>query len=773
MSDQSNYPQKFTEVLEAENDILRRRRARLYDEQFAGRLQETRFGIALSGGGIRSATINLGLLRTLNHFGILKRADYLSSVSGGGYTNAYIQTILKEEGAYEALFSAEHTDYMRSRGEYLIPGQTRLQKFLNTLLLTWSYAVGLLMSWISPGILVAIGFVLFQGGRLLVSADGEEFYNEFYHHLQYLYKYGVPVLLALVGVHYLANMRYVFKLGISRTFTRLELGVLLTLLMGVVVAYFAAFFSLKFPDREQFLMGGVIILGLILLGFLTNPNGVSFHRFYRARLADVFLHFADKNKNTLLSNIHFDEETERDQLSPYPLINTTLNLRSISGDPRFMGSKANDYFLLSPLYCGAKLTGYVPTKSFPGYREMTLPAATTISAAAVNPGMGMFSTGLVRTVMTLLNARLGFWVNNPLRYASNYLVWWPWYFWKELTGALATNNKKLNISDGAHIENLAVYELLRRRCRLIFAIDAGADPGYTFDDLENLTIRARNELGMDIVFREDQVPEEVIRPRPSHGYSGRRYAVADVYKLWEEFEVEDSDGNPVCTPEGRPVEALVNYSVDENDDKIDFTVRIKGRMSTDEGANDQLVQQLQKRVRARIRSRLWASTEEGRSKLKTGVLVYIKSSVVAPMGKPLFTPDTPAYQYNTYKYKIYHPAFPHEPTSDQFFDPVQWESYYQLGQYIGADVLGVPNLKEYQEGERAFFEIDPDELLAHFEEGNDLFYRQKTDMIETEMAPLPDLMDAPTRARGIGGAEMPSEAEEREEIVEQQTQYKM
>ncbi len=39
------------------------------------------------------------------------------------------------------------------------------------------------------------------------------------------------------------------------------------------------------------------------------------------------------------------------------------------------------------------------------------------------------------------------------------------------------------------------------------------------------------------------------------------------------------------------------------------------------------------------------------------------------------------------KYKIYHPAFPHEPTSDQFFDNVQWESYFQLGQYIGAPVF--------------------------------------------------------------------------------------
>ncbi len=45
-------------------------------------------GLALSGGGIRSATFALGLLRGLARNGVLKRFDYLSTVSGGGYTGA-------------------------------------------------------------------------------------------------------------------------------------------------------------------------------------------------------------------------------------------------------------------------------------------------------------------------------------------------------------------------------------------------------------------------------------------------------------------------------------------------------------------------------------------------------------------------------------------------------------------------------------------------------------------------------------------------------------
>src|SRR5689334_17613046 len=41
------------------------------------------FGLSLSGGGIRSATFNLGVLQTLARLKLLHRVDYLSTVSGG------------------------------------------------------------------------------------------------------------------------------------------------------------------------------------------------------------------------------------------------------------------------------------------------------------------------------------------------------------------------------------------------------------------------------------------------------------------------------------------------------------------------------------------------------------------------------------------------------------------------------------------------------------------------------------------------------------------
>src|SRR6478736_3694034 len=42
-------------------------------------------GLALSGGGIRSSAMCLGVLQALNHHDLIGRIDYLSTVSGGGY----------------------------------------------------------------------------------------------------------------------------------------------------------------------------------------------------------------------------------------------------------------------------------------------------------------------------------------------------------------------------------------------------------------------------------------------------------------------------------------------------------------------------------------------------------------------------------------------------------------------------------------------------------------------------------------------------------------
>ena len=54
-------------------------------------------GLAFSGGGIRSATFNLGVLQALAEFRLLRQFDYLSSVSGGGYIAAWLHRWIHDE----------------------------------------------------------------------------------------------------------------------------------------------------------------------------------------------------------------------------------------------------------------------------------------------------------------------------------------------------------------------------------------------------------------------------------------------------------------------------------------------------------------------------------------------------------------------------------------------------------------------------------------------------------------------------------------------------
>src|SRR5271157_3932952 len=47
-------------------------------------------GLAFSGGGIRSATFNLGVLQALAKKNLLRSLDYVSTVSGGGYIGGWL-----------------------------------------------------------------------------------------------------------------------------------------------------------------------------------------------------------------------------------------------------------------------------------------------------------------------------------------------------------------------------------------------------------------------------------------------------------------------------------------------------------------------------------------------------------------------------------------------------------------------------------------------------------------------------------------------------------
>lgn len=89
------------------------------------------YGLALSGGGIRSATFSLGLLRALAKNKLLHKFDYLSTVSGGGYTGGMLGRCYQQgigPLAVEAGLGKDNSlllAWLRNNGRYLTPAGAR------------------------------------------------------------------------------------------------------------------------------------------------------------------------------------------------------------------------------------------------------------------------------------------------------------------------------------------------------------------------------------------------------------------------------------------------------------------------------------------------------------------------------------------------------------------------------------------------------------------------------------------------------------------------
>jgi hypothetical protein len=104
-----------------------------------------------------------------------------------------------------------------------------------------------------------------------------------------------------------------------------------------------------------------------------------------------------------------------------------------------------------------------------------------------------------------LSLRLGYWAPHPKHgrlgkrpRIPNFID--PGLRGGVLTGGLHEDAPLIELTDGGHFENLAAYELIRRRVRTIFICDAGEDRHYAFDDLANLIERVRVDFGAKLSF---------------------------------------------------------------------------------------------------------------------------------------------------------------------------------------------------------------------------------------------------------------------------------
>jgi hypothetical protein len=339
-------------------------------------------------------------------------------------------------------------------------------------------------------------------------------------------------------LHYLARLApYVFILG-------LLMG--LSLLASSMCIWIAGIDwpTLALPS-DWYFDGGtalacvVLFAAAVVFSWRVDINEFSVHHLYRNRLvrcylgasvpgrrAQPFIGFSDADNFPLANlQIPLGSENAKDA-RPIPILNTSLNV--VRGKELALQTRKARSFAFTPLYGGFTRhpTGKKAWESFfgptaqcgcqlPGFKDgITLGTSIAISGAAASPSMGSYSEPALAFLMTLFDVRLGWWMGNPAgkrwRHGSP-LIGFYWLL-RELLGATNDDSAYVYLSDGGHFENLALYELVRRRCKLIVACDASCDPNGDLGDLHNAIERCRSDFGVEIVLENVAALKPQARP---------------------------------------------------------------------------------------------------------------------------------------------------------------------------------------------------------------------------------------------------------------------
>lgn len=191
--------QSIDEVIAAERSYLDDRRSTVGIDP-----DSPLTGIAISGGGIRSATFALGVLQTLAEEDELRNADYLSTVSGGGYIGSCLTSLLTVTSAEDpkqtsktpaglgpgsfpmtSLAADEDASYEGLSGRHQMHHLRRGGRYLSEQLRVTSRAFQRLIGTFTGGIILhvvmyVIGYVALVSGVHLLSmvVTGSDTLNE-------------------------------------------------------------------------------------------------------------------------------------------------------------------------------------------------------------------------------------------------------------------------------------------------------------------------------------------------------------------------------------------------------------------------------------------------------------------------------------------------------------------------------------------------------------------------------------------------------------------
>lgn len=670
--------QTFPVLLRAERRARQKRRCALGEMGYT-RAADAPHGLALSGGGIRSAAFCIGVMQALEEAGqprttgaptiVLPNFDYISSVSGGGYAAAGLIHHASKDCVPQKppppLFAYGKADEdtglmnsLRNHSNYLFAGRmgwhvlvglamylrvlaisvvtlTPAVVFFAVIMALAQHAVSFLRlsdltPWLAALAMVPVlsaipnrsggpfekdgprGLAALLAGVLALAAIGAG--------LVVMAQFKQPMALdgmqfvvpggALAGFFVLQSQALLKLAGREAAATlggwarqnsaRIALAfaaLVLPLALWLVGLWLALVLSDLNPPKHPALVSGLAVLAVLwafesFYGGLIDIDRNSMSEFYRRGLAKAFLPKIEPDWN--LTQARLD-------ILPYPILNASISTVGSSKNRRRRNATG---FVMTPCHYGCDDLGFARMKAAAGDLDLSKAMAISGAAAAPNMGLAVRAPGLAFS-LAFLGARLGRWMPNPQHMPVGHApIAGLRRLWQEALGRSGRNlphGKLVLLSDGGHSDNLGVTELLRRKCRLIVAVDGEQDPDMRCGALTQLMRLARIDMGITI--RID------LRPlAASH---------AEAVKV-----VQSGLPNTSATPRYHAALGLIHYS--------------------------------------------------DRS---TGYLLYIKATLTGDEFAPIQS------------YARRHPIFPHESTADQAFDEEQFEAYRALGSHAARDVV--------------------------------------------------------------------------------------
>ncbi|GAA0355097.1 hypothetical protein GCM10009092_19210 [Bowmanella denitrificans] len=689
-------------------------------------------GLALSGGGIRSSTFNLGVMQAVQRAGLFPYMDYLSTVSGGGYIGTYLTTSIQENlslGESPMIDSTtseqDRADpfpfvhqtgqvensrfrHLRNYASYLTP-QGRAQLLFAPLILLRGFLINLLAiaplmlgaalclfvlldyqsatgnfvfawePWLAEQLLAEAAGVYDLKQRVLLRFPlsllalallvGYFFSYPLVHFRDFwrgvtentrrgarmarLKRYRAFFLIFVAAValesmpllmewlhkpHYwlacLGSVSLLQSALAQRVLVWLKaklasMAMLLAALILMLLLLVAVLFVAKMMIQMRLHWQWVLVFGGLAFVYalvFVDINATSIHKYYKDHLVKAFVAQAaaddapDPNRRgQWVPRLSELKQTHQ----PYHLLNVTLNMDWGDKDNQlFKNGRRASFFIFSKFFCGGPRCGYVPTEQLEKVeRDLDIGTAMAISGAAVAPNMGRVGNPWLGFLFAFFNVRLNYWLRNPMqldKQGDKVSVWYrpgPLYLLREMLQRLGSERPFVNLSDGGHIENTGIYELLRRQCRLIIAGDGECDTRLTFGGLAEVIRLARIDFG----FRIQMDGLDELRA------GEQRYAIGTIY-YHEDWQ------NP-------------------QNNRIGKLIYLKSNLGGDYNLAATLNQELYR-------------TSAGRD-------------------------DDYLFDRNAYLafYRSMHPDFPHETTADQLFDEAQFESYRALGFQVAASAL--------------------------------------------------------------------------------------